>query len=96
MTLPAFVFGFLLSSLYGAAFHLWKGGSLARLFFYLGLSWAGFISGHLLGGSFGWTFLSVGPLNAGLASIGSLIFLGVGYWLSLVQIQPKPKPRLRR
>jgi len=35
MTLPAFLLGFVLSTLYGAAFHLWRGGSIGRLFFYL-------------------------------------------------------------
>ncbi len=89
MTIPAFVFGFFLASLYGAVFHLWKGGKLPRLVLYLVLSWVGFILGHLLAARLGWTFLSVGPLNAGLATLGSVIFLLAGHWLSLVQVQSK-------
>jgi len=42
-----------------------------------------------VGGLIGWSFASVGPINAGLASLGSLIFLLVGEWLSRVQITQK-------
>jgi uncharacterized membrane protein YeaQ/YmgE (transglycosylase-associated protein family) len=86
MTLPAFLFGFLLSTLYGAAFHLWKGGGAARLLLYLILGWIGFWSGHLLAAYFDWTFDSLGQLHFGTATLGSLLFLGVGYWLSLVEV----------
>ncbi|MCL4562665.1 MAG: hypothetical protein M1281_18895 [Chloroflexi bacterium] len=87
MTLPTLFFGVLLSSLYGAVFHLWKDGGLPRLFLFLVLSWAGFWIGHLLANQLGWTFVSVGTLHVGLATLGSLAFLAGGYWLSLVQVQ---------
>jgi hypothetical protein len=87
MTIPVMIFGLLLSSLYGALFHLWKNGGLGRLLLFLALSWVGFVAGQLLGQQVGWTFWSVGTLNVGMATIGSLIFLGVGYWLSLVQVE---------
>ena len=86
MTLPAFLFGLLLATLYGAAFHFWKGDDIKRLFLYLILSWLGFFCGHLLGGAIGWRFAAVGPLNAGMATLGSLVFLFVGRWLSQVQV----------
>ena len=87
MTLPAFLFGFLLSTLYGVAFHFWKEDDIKHLFLYLILSWLGFLCGHLLGGAIGWTFAAVGPLNAGMATLGSAIFLFVGRWLSQVQVE---------
>lgn len=85
MTLPAFFLGAVLATLYGAVFHLWRGGSGGRLLLYLVLAWAGFWGGQWLGDQFGWSFLSVGPLLAGAASLGAFLLLGFGYWLSLVE-----------
>ena len=83
MTLPAFLFGFLVSIMFGAGFHLWKGGNAARLAYYIVLAWIGFWGGHALANSWGWTFLSLGPLRLGMAVIGVALVLGGGYWLSL-------------
>lgn len=91
MSIPAYLFGFVVSTLYGAAFHLWRGGAAGRLLLYLILSWAGFWIGHFLGAALDWSFIKVGTLYLGMASAGSLIFLGVGYWLS--QIEPVEKPK---
>jgi hypothetical protein len=87
MTLPAFLFGFLLSTLYGAAFHLWRGGNAGRLLLYLLLAWGGFWVGQVAATRLNWTFLSFGPLHVGMATLVSLIFLGLGYWLSLFEIE---------
>ena len=89
MTLPSILIGIVISSLYGAAFHLWRGGGPGRLLFYLILAWIGFwIIGQLLLGSLlGLTFLALGPLHLGAASLGAAASLGVGYWLSLVEPQ---------
>jgi len=89
MTIPAIVFGVLLSTVYGTAFHFWKGGSLSRLFLYVILSWLGFWIGHIVGGALVWNFGAVGPINAGMATIGSAVFLFVGEWLSRVEITKK-------
>ena len=89
MTLPAFLFGLMLSSFYGAAFHLWKGGSLKKLFLLLILAWVGFWVGHLLAASLGWTFFAIGPVNTGMATLGSALVLFVGNWLSQVEVQRK-------
>ncbi len=86
MTVPTLLFGMLLASLYGALFHLWRNGGLGRLFLYVALSWVGFWSGHVIAGVLEWTFWSVGSLRAGPATLGSVVFLIVGYWLSLVQV----------
>jgi hypothetical protein len=87
MTLPALIFGLIISSLYGAAFHLWRGGGIGRLILYLSLSWLGFWLGHFLAEQLGWSFGSVGPLHIGLATITSFLFLFIGSWLSRVEVQ---------
>jgi len=87
MTIPSLVFGFLVASLYGTLFHLLRGGSLVRLFFYLVLSWVGFTIGHLIGGWLGWILFPIGPLDFGTATIGSALLLIFGHWLSLVEIR---------
>jgi hypothetical protein len=89
MTLPAILFGIVLSSVYGAAFHFWKGGSIGKMFLFLALSWVGFWIGHIAGAALGWTFASIGPLRGGMATIGSALFLFGGEWLSRVELSRK-------
>jgi hypothetical protein len=86
LTLPALIIGILISTLYGAAFHLWRGGGLRRLILYLILSWVGFWTGQFLGNLLDWHFASFGPLNLGMATIFSILFLLLGHWLSLVEV----------
>jgi hypothetical protein len=89
MNLPILLLGIVLSTLYGAIFHFWKGGSLYHLFLFLVLSWMGFWVGHIVGGLIKFSFGAVGMLNTGMATIGSAIFLFVGQWLSLIDVQRK-------
>lgn len=89
MTLPAIIFGLLISTLYGAAFHLWRGGSAGRLVLYLVLGWAGFWLGQFIATQLGWTFVSLGTLHLGMATLLSAVFLFGGYWLSLVEVERK-------
>ena len=85
MTFPSILIGIVISSLYGAVFHLFRGGGIGRLFLYLILAWFGFWLGHILGNRIGWTFASYGPLRLGMATLGSAATLLLGYWLSLVE-----------
>jgi hypothetical protein len=89
MTFPAIVFGFVLSTIYGTAFHVLKGGKLGRIFLYVLLSWLGFWIGHFVGAKLGWDFAAIGQVNAGAATLGSLVFLLIGEWLSRVEITQK-------
>jgi hypothetical protein len=89
MNTPILLLGFVISTLYGAAFHFWRGGSLKRLLLYLVLSWFGFWLGHLIGGMLNITFWSIGLLHAGMATIGSFLLLLIGYWFSLIDIQQR-------
>ena len=87
MTLASYLIGLLISTLYGALYHLLRGGSIGRLFFYICLGWAGFWIGQWLASVLGWTFLSFGPLHLGMASLLSGIFLFTGDWLSQIQVR---------
>jgi len=87
MTLPTTLFALLIAFVYGAIYHLFRGGGFWRLVFYLGLSVLGFAAGHLLGLWRGWLLFPLGSLNIGLSSIGSLIILVVGDWLSRIEAQ---------
>ena len=89
MTLPSFLLGVIISTLYGAVFHLWKRGGFGRLLLYLLLGWIGFWAGHALAGYLGWKFDSLGPLHLGAATLGSFLLLFIGYWLSLVEVERK-------
>ena len=85
MTLPSIFIGFVISSLYGTVFHLWRGEGLGRLILYIILAWIGFWLGHLAGNALDITLGSLGPLRLGAATLGAALALGVGYWLSLVE-----------
>lgn len=91
MPIPTLILGVLISTLYGTLFHLWRGGNLARLILYLLLGWLGFWAGHVLANFWGWTFASLGTLRLGAATVGSFLFLAIGYWLSLVEIDTSGK-----
>lgn len=82
--LPTLIFGFVISTLIGVLFHVWRGGGLFRLILYIFLAWIGFWMGHFIAEYLHISLIKVGQLNLGLAIIFSLIFLGIGYWLSLL------------
>jgi uncharacterized membrane protein YeaQ/YmgE (transglycosylase-associated protein family) len=89
MSIPTLFLGLILSTLYGALFHLWRGGNSGRLLLYLLLSWIGFWLGQFIGNYFKLTFDTLGQLHIVIASLGSIVLLGIGYWLSLVQADKK-------
>jgi uncharacterized membrane protein YeaQ/YmgE (transglycosylase-associated protein family) len=91
MSIPALFLGLILSTLYGALFHLWRGGNAGRLLLYLLLSWIGFWLGQLVGSLLNISFDLIGQLHILTSTLGSLVFLAIGYWLSLVQSEPKPQ-----
>ena len=82
MTFPAIIFSFFVATLLGSLLHLWRGGSLVRLLLYLFLSLIGFFGGHFVGNALSIRFISVGTINMGMGIFGSLVMLGLGYWLS--------------
>jgi len=52
---------------------------------FFSLSVFGFAMGHLIGLWRGWTFIPLGSLNFGLSSLGSIMVLIFGDWLSRVE-----------
>lgn len=85
MTLPALLLALLIALLIGAVYHLFRGGRFGQLLLYLGLSVLGFGAGHLVSLWLGWDFLPLGQINLGLSSVGSLVVLILGDWLSRVE-----------
>jgi len=59
------------------------------LILYVVLAWLGFWIGHFIGGWLGWSFAAVGPLNTGMATLGSLIVLVAGDWLGRIEVTTK-------
>jgi hypothetical protein len=92
MTMPTLLFAFALSTIYGAAFHVWQGGSARRLALYLLAGWLGFALGHVVGDVMGVRVLMVGALNALTATLGAGIALFAARWLATAEVvAPKQK-----
>lgn len=86
MTLPILLFALLIALFYGALYHLIRDGGFWRLLLYFVLSISGFVFGHLIGLWREWVFIPLGPLNLGLSSLGSVVLLVVGDWLSRFEV----------
>lgn len=86
MNYSSYLFGFILATLLGALFHLWRNGGVIRLLLYLVFSWIGFFVGHTIANYFGFNFLIVGPVNILGGIVGSIAFLLLGNWI--VKIEP--------
>lgn len=91
MTLPTLLLALLIALFYGTFYHLVRGGSFWRLLLYLFLSVFGFTMGHLLGLWRKWYFIPIGTLNLGISSIGSLLMLVLGDWLSRIEVDAESK-----
>jgi hypothetical protein len=85
MNIASYLFGFILATLLGAVFHLWKDGGIGRLVFYLLLSWLGFLIGHWAAKSLGLGLMNIGPVNLAGGVVGSIIFLFLGNWIGKVE-----------
>jgi len=86
MPIPTLILGLILSTLYGALFHLWRGGNAGRLLLYLLLAWIGFWVGQFIGNLLNISIDTLGQLHIVSATLGSLVLLFIGYWLSLVRV----------
>jgi uncharacterized membrane protein YeaQ/YmgE (transglycosylase-associated protein family) len=79
---PSIVFGFVLATLYGSAFHFISGGDARRLALFLLAGWIGFALGHITGDLLNVSFLDVGSLNMLNATIGAFVALVVARFLT--------------
>jgi hypothetical protein len=78
---PGFLFAFLLSTAYGAGFHMLFGGPVKKLLLYISAAWLGFALGQWVGPYIGLKLLMVGPVHSFSASIGAWTALIVSHWL---------------
>jgi len=63
-----------------------------RLGLYIILGVAGFWIGHVVALSGSWNFIRVGSLQLGAGTAGSIILIGLGYWLSNKQPEQNVQP----
>ena len=85
MNLPAILFALVVALLAGSLFHAVRGGGGWRLLLHLALSAAGFALGQGVSIWLGYILLQFGVLDIGMGVIGSLVFLGIGDWLSRIK-----------
>ncbi|HHX09382.1 MAG TPA: hypothetical protein GX730_08160 [Chloroflexi bacterium] len=85
MNISSYLFGWILATLLGAIFHLWRDGGIGSLLLYLLLSWGGFLVGHWVARSFGLAIMNVGPVYLGGGILGSVAFLFLGHWIGRVE-----------
>lgn len=86
LTLPTIIFALVAALLLGALYHAVRGGGGWRLLFYFGISILGFMAGHFLGSWQGWNIFLLGSLDLGMGSLGSILFLIGGEWLSRIEV----------
>jgi hypothetical protein len=91
MTLPTFLFALLIALFYGAFYHLVRGGNGWRLLLYFGLSILGFMAGQWIGAMRQWSLIFLGSFDLGMGTIGSIIFLIGGEWLSQIESKRESK-----
>ena len=75
---PWLVLAALLSTAYGALFHLWRGGNVRRLWLFLIAAWIGFGLGQVAGMLVGWNEAMLGEVHLLEATAGS--------WLALLVV----------
>jgi tRNA-specific 2-thiouridylase len=85
MTFPTLLFAILIAVFYAGLFHLLRGGGGWKMLLYIGLSVLGFAAGQLLGMWRGWLILMLGPINLGLGTLGSVVLMVLGNWLSHIE-----------
>ncbi|MER3459439.1 MAG: hypothetical protein C4309_13125 [Chloroflexota bacterium] len=78
---PALVLAGLLSTAYGAAFHLVAGGGLRRLLLYIVAGWVGFALGQFAGVYGDTDPLRIGQVHVVSATLGSWLALILAHWL---------------
>jgi hypothetical protein len=91
MTLPGLLLSFLLATACGLAFHLIRGGSLARMAVYVVTAWVTFFAGHALAQAFGWTFGRLGSINLLAAAVA--VILGLAAVSILARPEGKSHPQ---
>ena len=74
---PALVLAAVLSTAYGAFFHLWHRGGMLMLRNYVLAAWIGFAGGHVVGDLVGIHWLQVGHVCVLNGTIGAMMALTI-------------------
>ncbi len=75
MMTPHYLFALALATLFGALFHLVRGGGAMRLLVYLACSWAGFAVGQAVAPLIGLNLELMGPFHVVEAASFALLFM---------------------
>ncbi|MDM8521684.1 hypothetical protein QUF64_16695 [Anaerolineales bacterium HSG6] len=87
---PYFLFGLLLATIYGTIFYIWQGQQLLDLVLYLLVSIVGLAVGQLLGLSFAFDYIVIGPLYIVEGTVISWSSLFVARWLKITAENQPP------
>ncbi len=93
MTLPGVLLALLLATACGLAFHLIRGGSVARMALYVLTAWVCFFAGHALAQVLGWTFGRLGSLNLAVAALATIFGLLAVSFLARPEGDHRPSGR---
>ena len=93
MSGPTIYLALLISTLIGAAFHLLRGGTLARLLLYISTAWVAFFAGNWVSHLLHWELGRIGNLNLFPAILATLIGLVAA---SILAGPSEKKPRRPR
>ena len=86
MTTPTILLALVIALLYGSVYHFIRGGGGWRFLIFLGSSLLGFFAGQAFGMWQEWYIFLLGPINLGMGTLGSLIFLVISEWLSQIEV----------
>ena len=81
--LPAIALSLVLSVLYAALFHVWRGETVRELLLYVVASALGFGLGQLVASLTGMELLKIGQIHLLQATIGAWTLMFVARWLKM-------------
>jgi len=74
---PSLIVSLIIAAGLALAYHVWRGGSFARLVVSLAAAAAGFLAGQFAAQLFGWQLLMLGEVHLAEGLIGALIAIVV-------------------
>lgn len=80
MPSPTLTFAFIVATLYGAIFHLIRGGDVRQLALFLLAGWVGFVLGQMVGVMVDFNLFNIGPIRiipATVGAVAALVFIQV-------------------
>lgn len=85
--IPGLLLILLFSCLIGFGFHLWKGGSIFRMLFFVLFALFGFGIGQWIGSALHSSFLLIGWVQVGFGILAAIIFTYLAVWLSKLNLE---------